>query len=77
MNQTIDVSGLSEEAIAAVERLVAVLKKQTAPREERLPVPFASREEWWEAIRAWAESHPPSTAEVNWDRGEIYDGRGE
>ncbi len=76
MTQTIDVSGLSTEAIAAVEQLVAVLKKQAA-QEERLPVPFVSREEWRAAIRTWAESHPPITHEVDWSRERIYEGRGE
>lgn len=76
MNQTIDVSGLPEVAIAAIERLVDLLKQQTA-REEPPPGPFADREEWRRAFRAWVDSHAPNPADVDWSRESIYEGRGE
>lgn len=76
MNHAIDVTGLTDEAIAAIERLVVLLKQQ-ATREEQPPGLLADREEWRRAFRAWVDSHAPNPADVDWSRESIYEGRGE
>ena len=77
MTRSIDVTGLSDEAIAAVEQLVAVLKKQPKPARLGGTVSFPSREEWIRAVREWAASHPPVEHFVDDSRESIYEGRGE
>ena len=72
--QTIDVTGLPEEAVRAVESLVTLLRDRMPPAGG--PAPFPSRDEWVRAIRAWAASHPPR-ASADWGREGIYAGRGE
>lgn len=32
--------------------------------------------EWFAAVRAWADSHPPTTGRVDDSRESIYEGRG-
>jgi hypothetical protein len=76
MTRSVDVTGLPDEAVAAVEQLVAVLKRQVG-LETGLPPGFCSREEWRKAIREWAESHVPGNNSADWDRESIYAGRGE
>ena len=76
MSRSIDVTGLPDEAIAAVEQLVTLLKKQQA-QEGGVPAQFSSREEWRKAIREWAASHPDLSTSADWDRESIYAGRGE
>ncbi len=72
--RTIDVTGLPEEAIRAVESLVGLLRG----RASLAPVsPFSSRQEWIQAIRAWAGSHEPQALGADWSRESIYAGRGE
>jgi hypothetical protein len=74
--RTLDVTGLPDEAVAAVERLVALLKK--APlKQSDLPASFSSREEWRKAIREWVDSQQPRNTSADWDRESIYAGRGE
>ena len=71
--QSIDVTGLPEEAIRAVQSLVSLLKTPRAPA----GFAFASPEEWIRAIREWAESHPASDTTADWSRESIYDGERE
>jgi hypothetical protein len=73
--RTVDVTGLPEEAVRAVEALVSQLRGQTAPQGASLP--FSSRQEWIQAIRAWAASHKPEGTSADWSRESIYAGRGE
>ena len=68
--RTIDLTGLPEEAIRAIESLVALLRQHAA-----VPSPthtFASREEWIQASRAWAASHTPQESNADWSRESIY-----
>ena len=53
--RSVDVTGLPEEAIRAVEVYVAQLRGQPVPA---VPAPFRSYAEWAKALREWAESHP-------------------
>jgi hypothetical protein len=75
VHRSIDVTGLSEPAIRAVEDLVALLKGE--PGKGGMPPQFGSREEWRKAIRAWAASHAPAGTDADWSRESIYAGRGE
>ena len=68
--RSIDLTGLPEEAIRAIESLVFLLRQQAAA-----PSPthtFASREEWIQASRAWAASHTPQGSNADWSRESIY-----
>src|SRR5262249_43424162 len=71
--RAIDVTGLPEEAIRAVESLVSLLRPCPGPGGPA----FSSPEEWAKAIRAWAESHKPPGTSADWSRESIYAGRGE
>ena len=62
-------TGLSDEAVRAVELYVAHLRG-LEPR--GVPTRFASREEWARAVRAWAESHPQRDALADDSREAIY-----
>jgi hypothetical protein len=73
--RSIDLTGLPEEAIRAIESLAALLRKQAAKNGGSQP--YASREEWVEAIRAWAFSHAPQGSDADWSRESIYSDRGE
>jgi len=74
-HRSIDVTGLSEEAIRAVRSLVAQLRDQPA----RLAgtTSFSSREEWAKAVREWAESHPKRDTIADDSRESIYADRDE
>jgi len=72
--RSIDVTGLPEEAVQAVEALVSQLRGQTTTQGG---ASFSSREEWVKAIRAWAASHQPEATSADWSRESIYAGRGE
>src|SRR5262249_34216853 len=50
----IDVTGLPEEAIRALQSVISALRGQTGTGSSS----FLSREEWARAIKQWAESHP-------------------
>jgi hypothetical protein len=67
--RSIDVTGLPDEAVRAVERYVAQLRGQE-PR--GVPAQFASREEWARAVRTWAESHPQRDALADDSREALY-----
>jgi hypothetical protein len=74
-SRSIDVTGLSDEAVAVVERLVALLKGPS--QQSALPASFSSREEWRKAIREWADGQQSRNTSADWDRENIYAGRGE
>ncbi|MBI1915455.1 MAG: hypothetical protein HYS12_12070 [Planctomycetes bacterium] len=74
VTQSIDVTGLPEEAVRAVEALVSLLRGQTPFQGGSS---FSSREEWMKAIREWAASHKPEGTSADWSRESIYAGRGE
>jgi hypothetical protein len=73
--RSIDVTGLPEEAIRAMESLVVLLKRQ--PTRLGGAVAFSSRDEWIKAINEWADSHTPICTEADDSRESIYAGRGE
>ena len=58
--RTIDLTGLPEDVIRAMESLVSLLREQSAPTDRRFP----SHEEWSKAFREWAESHRLDAAKV-------------
>lgn len=68
--RSIDLTGLPEEAVRAVESLVSVLREH-ATRQPAIPQ-FASRDEWVKAIREWSSSHTPKRSEADWSRESIY-----
>jgi hypothetical protein len=70
--RTIDVSGLPEEAICAVESIISLLRPKS-----QAPPPFQSMEEWSQSLRAWAASHPRLDQAADDSRDSIYEGRGE
>jgi hypothetical protein len=67
--RSIDVTGLPEEAVWAVEQLASQLRGRQA---NGVPPAFASREEWAKAVREWAESHPHREALADDSRETIY-----
>lgn len=74
--RTIDVSGLSEEAVRAVELLVSQLRSpQRLPAERGGIGSFASYEEWSKALREWAEGHKPLDRPADYSREGIYTDR--
>jgi hypothetical protein len=70
----IDVTGLPEEAIKALQAIVTLLRGK-----ERYggTQSFASREEWIKAIQDWADSHRKIDTQLDDSRESIYAGRGE
>jgi hypothetical protein len=73
--RTIDVTGLPEEAIVAVETLVSVIRAKVEVAHDK-PI-FGSRDEWSRALREWAASHPPLSYTADDSRESIYEGCGE
>ena len=72
MSDTIDVSGLSPEAIRTVEALVVSLRgRETETPERRDP------QSWSKALREWAASHAKRDIVIDDSRESIYEGRGE
>jgi hypothetical protein len=69
----IDVTGLPEAAIRSLQSVISVLRGQTETGSSGFP----SREEWAEAIKQWAESHPKNDKPADDSRESIYAGRGE
>lgn len=70
--RTVDVTGLSEDAIHAVQAHVAVLRTQSMPpRQQR------SHQEWSKAFHEWVNSHPKRDSFADWSRDSIYTDRGE
>jgi hypothetical protein len=71
--RSIDVTGLPEEAIRAMEVLVSQLRGQPHPPAERGGIgSFRSYEEWSKALREWAESHPRRDTLADDSRETIY-----
>jgi hypothetical protein len=82
MPQTIDVTGLSPEAVRVVETLVGMLREKEQPPPTPAPYwpgppPGETAEEWIARLRAWAESHPKRDIVIDDSRETIYEGRGE
>ncbi len=71
--RSVDVSGLSEEAVRAVESVVSAIRGKS----EAGPDAYPSREEWAKALRDWAASHERVDHFVDDSRESIYAGRGE
>jgi hypothetical protein len=71
--RSLDVTGLPDEAVEAIEALVALLRG----RSETSGPTFSSPAEWAKAIREWAASCPALGASADWSREGIYAGRGE
>jgi hypothetical protein len=72
-SRSVDVTGLPEEAIRAVESFIAILRSQlngSGPQ-------FASYEEWSRAFHEWIASHEPRGTSADWSREGVYAGRGE
>jgi hypothetical protein len=70
--RSIDVTGLPEGAVQALESLVAVLLHQAnGSGVHRSP------QEWCKALREWAESHRRLDNPADWTRDAIYGRRGE
>jgi hypothetical protein len=76
INQTarsIDVTGLPEDVVQAVELLVSQLRGQPHPPAERGGIgSYRSYEEWSKALREWAESHPRRETLADDSRETIY-----
>jgi hypothetical protein len=72
VRRTIDVSGLPEEAVRAVESIVAMLRPKSF-----VPPSFRSADEWSQALRAWGASHGRLDRLADDSRDSIYEGRGE
>jgi hypothetical protein len=70
--KVIDLTGLPDEAVRAVESLVSLLRGQVAPQGGRAFL--SSREEWAKAVREWAASHEPQSTSADWGRESIYAG---
>jgi hypothetical protein len=71
--KTIDVSGLSDEAVRAVELLVTELRRhQPVPVAQRGMGSFASYEEWSRAFREWVASHKPLGTSADYSLESIY-----
>jgi hypothetical protein len=70
--RSIEVTGLPEETIRALEALVVALRSQGNPRSAQ-----ASYEEWSKALREWVQSHPRRDTIADWSRESIYSGRGQ
>jgi hypothetical protein len=68
--RSIDLTGLPEDAVRAVESLVSALREH-ATRPSSIPR-FASRDEWIQAIREWAGSHTAKGSHADWSRETIY-----
>jgi len=73
LKREIDVTGLPEEAIRAVQSVVSLLRGHLGTGGPA----FSSREEWARAIKEWAESHPRIDKPADDSRESIYAGRGE
>jgi hypothetical protein len=69
--RSVDVTGLPEEAVRAVESLVSTLRQQASSSTA------TSYEDWSKQLRDWAASHQTLANSADWGRESIYAGRGE
>jgi hypothetical protein len=70
--RTVDVTGLPDEAVRAVETLVSTLRQQANSGTRS-----TSYEDWSKDLHNWAASHQSSASPADWSRESIYAGRGE
>jgi hypothetical protein len=70
--QTLDVTGLPDETIRALESLVTALRGQGLAR-----ATYPSHEEWSRAFQEWVQSHLALESIADDSRESIYSGRGE
>jgi hypothetical protein len=70
--QTIDVTGLSAEAVQAVEVLVSQLKGQQQADQQDAIGSLPSYEAWSKALREWVDSHPRRDTLADDSRESIY-----
>jgi hypothetical protein len=68
----VDVTGLSDEAIRAIESFVAACREPANGIGANI-----SPDEWCRDLRLWAASHRQLDNPVDWSREAIYSGRGE
>ncbi len=73
MSQTIDVTGLSSQAIQTLESLTQFLRSKETNQGFNRRDPEA----WSQALRRWAASHPVREIVIDDSRESIYSGRGE
>jgi hypothetical protein len=75
--RSIDVTGLPDEAIRALEAQVAALRQQAHARAAEVPLWERSYEEWSKAFHEWVHSHTKRETIVDDSRESIYgdDGR--
>jgi hypothetical protein len=72
--RSVDVTGLPEEAVQAVELYVSQLRAQNT---SGVHSAFRCREDWAKAVREWAASHKPTSVSADWSRDSIYADPGE
>ena len=73
MPELIDVSGLSTDAIHAVQSLVNLLRTTN----EHMSPNRRDPEAWSKSLRDWAASHAKRAIVIDDSRDSIYEGRGE
>ena len=71
---SLDLTGLPDEAIRAIESLVSLLKARASLPESTARL---SPEEWTRSLLEWAKSHPQLDGVLDDSRESIYAGRGE
>ena len=73
--RSIDVTGLPDEAVMAVESLVSLLRSRNTGKTE--VAVLSSYEEWSKVFWEWIGSHPKRNTPADDSRESIYAGRGE
>lgn len=73
--RSVDVTGLPEEAIRAVELLISQLRGPQEPVPQGGVASFSSYEEWSKALHEWAKSHKPLDTQADYSRESIYPDR--
>jgi hypothetical protein len=72
----LDVSGLPEETVRAMELIVSQLREHPKPAASAVN-PLAEYETWSREFHTWLASHKPLPSEADWSRESIYDDQGE
>ena len=67
-------SGVFPSREAALNQAVQALREKTKATPSRVTPPKLSGEEWAQAFREWAASHPRTTHFVDDSRESIYEG---